>query len=218
MNTKIIAIVNQKGGCGKTTITMQLAGALGNDNKKVLVVDADPQGTATRWATNADDEKPFPATMSGLSAAGSKVHREVKKYIGEYEYILIDCPPAVDSPTPQSALMIADLALVPVIPSPADLWAAIGIQELIQRISDINETLVSRLVANMCQANTTVNEEALKILDSFGIDKLESRLCLRTAYRQSAIFGGTVFDIKGAEKATEEIKSLKKEVLSLLKV
>src|SRR5260363_310118 len=84
---------NQKGGCGKTTISMQLAGALGKDDCRVLVVDADPQGTATRWAANAEDDKPFPAAISGLGAAGGKVHREIKKYVGEYDYILIDCPP-----------------------------------------------------------------------------------------------------------------------------
>ena len=95
IETKIIATANQKGDCGKTTITMQLAGALGKENCKVLVVDADPQGTATRWAANAEDDSPFPATIAGLSAAGGKVHREIKKYLGQYDYIFIDCPPAV---------------------------------------------------------------------------------------------------------------------------
>lgn len=218
MKTKIIAVVNQKGGCGKTTITMQLAGALGKDGHKILVVDADPQGTATRWAASGDDDKPFPAVLSGLSAAGAKVHREVKKYIGEYDYILIDCPPAVDSPTPQSALLIADLALVPVIPSPADLWAAVGIQELIERMKDVNEVLKARLIANMCQANTNLNVDAVELLKNFGIKKLESNLSLRTAYRQSAVLGGTVFDIKGADKAIKEIQALKQEILSILTV
>lgn len=71
-NTKIISIANQKGGCGKTTMTMQLAGALTTNPLKVLVVDADPQGTATRWTANADELKPFCAHISGLSAAGSQ--------------------------------------------------------------------------------------------------------------------------------------------------
>ena len=83
IKTKIISVSNQKGGCGKTTVTMQLAGILGNENYKVLVVDADPQGTSTRWAASAEDHKAFPATISGLSAAGSKVHQEVEA--GEVE-------------------------------------------------------------------------------------------------------------------------------------
>lgn len=218
MNTKIIAIVNQKGGCGKTTITMQLAGVLGKEGNKVLVVDADPQGTATRWAANAEDDKPFPATLSGLSAAGAKVHREVKKYLGEYDYIFIDCPPALDSPAPQSALMIADLAIIPIVPSPADLWAAVGIQELIDRMKDLNEGLKSRIVLNMYQKNIILNDEVSDLVKNFGIEKATTNLSLRTAYRQSAVFGGTVFDIKGADKAIYEIESLKSEIVTILSV
>ncbi|MEH2402833.1 ParA family protein [Nostoc sp.] len=54
----------------------------------------------------------------------------------DYDYIIIDCPPAADSPVPQSALLIADLALVPIMPSPLDMWAAVGIRQVIQNISD----------------------------------------------------------------------------------
>lgn len=61
-----------------------LAGSLARRGNKVLVVDADPQGTATRWAASADDEKPFPASVVGLSAASTKVHREVKKFVPDY--------------------------------------------------------------------------------------------------------------------------------------
>lgn len=217
-NTKIITIANQKGGCGKTTITMQLAGALGRDKFKVLIVDADPQGTATRWASNADDLSPFLSHIAGLSAAGAKVHREVKKYVGQYDYILIDCPPSVDSITPQSALMISDIVLIPIIPSPADLWAAVGIQQLIERVQGINEGLQSRIIPNMCQANLSLTQEVLAVLNNFGIEISNTHLCLRTAYRQSAVLGKTVFDIKGADKAVNEVEKLKNEVLKILTV
>lgn len=216
MNTKIITVANQKGGCGKTTITMQLAGALAYNKFKVLVVDADPQGTATRWASNAEDDNPFPARIAGLSAAGAKVHNEVKKYFGEYEYILIDCPPAVDSLVPQSALMVSDLVLVPIVPSPADVWAAVGIQHLIERIQDINNGLKARLVVNMCQGNLSLTKEVLDLLSDFGIELLPSQISLRTAYRQSAVFGKSVHWIKDAGKARFEIEFLKDNVLNIL--
>jgi chromosome partitioning protein len=121
MTAQVIAVVNQKGGSGKTTVLMQLGGAMGRRGKRMLVVDADPQATATRWAASAPDDTPFPAAVIGLCAAGGTVHREVKKFVHDYTTILIDCPPAVESPVPQSALLSADLALVPVIPSPLDL-------------------------------------------------------------------------------------------------
>jgi chromosome partitioning protein len=217
MTAKIIAVCNQKGGSGKTTLSMQLAGALARRGNKVLVVDADPQGTATRWAASADDEKPFPASVVGLSAASTKVHREVKKFVDDYSYIIIDCPPAADSPVPQSALLVADLALVPVIPSPLDMWAAVGIREVIANVGDINEELKSRLVINQLQPNTTLAKESLEVLPEFGIELCKTYMRQRQVYRQSAVFGQTVHDFGSkAASAIEEVESLTDEVLTLL--
>jgi len=217
MDTKIITVANQKGGSGKTTLSMQLAGTLARRSRRVLVVDADIQGTATRWASSAvEDDKPFPASVAGLAAAGGKVHREVKKYMGDYDFIIVDCPPAVDSPVPQSALLIADLALIPIIPSPADIWAGRGIKQLIENVQDFNETLESRLVANMVQ-QTSLGKDAIEILAEFGLPLAKAQLGHRTAYRESAVYGGTVHNVgsKG-KKAVEEIESLADEVLDLL--
>lgn len=221
MTAKVITITNQKGGAGKSTLTMQLAGAFSKNNK-VMIIDADPQATATRWASASPDEFPFPATICGLGAAGSKVHREVKKYLTDYEYIFIDTPPAIDSPVPQSALMVSDLALIPIIPSPPDLWAGIAIKELIQRMHDFNEKLETRLVINMCQPNTTIAREIISIVGEFEIQKTSTSLTLRTAYRQSAAFGCTVSDMKKIasinvdEKANKEINNLKKEIEKII--
>ena len=217
MAAKIIVVVNQKGGSGKTTLSMQLAGTLGRRGYRILVVDADPQGTATRWAASSEDDTPFPATVAGLAPAGGKIHREVKKYMADYEYIIIDCPPSVDSPVPQSALLIADLALVPVVPSPADLWAARGIKQLIENAENINEDLDVRLIANMVQPRTTLGKDALEILDDFGIPLTDSSLHLRTVYRESTLYGSTVHIFGSrARPAIEEIESLTDELLKIL--
>lgn len=218
MSAKIIAVVNQKGGAGKTTVSMQLAGTLGRQGMKVLVIDADPQATATRWAASATDEQPFPASVSGLSAAGGKVHREAQKFINDYDFIVIDCPPAADSPVPQSALLIADIALVPVIPSPLDLWASVGIGKVISNVLDINEALRPRIVVNQCQPNTALAKEAIEVLPEFGIELTKTRLHQRTAYRQSAVYGGTVHDLGSkAAQAIKEVDDLTREVLAILK-
>lgn len=216
MTAKIICVTNQKGGVGKTTTTMQLAAALTIDKKKnkVCVIDADKQGSATRWASSASENKLFPADVIGLSAAGGKVHQEIKKFIDKYDWIIIDCPPAIDSTIPQSALMVADLALIPIVPSPPDLWAGIGIRELIKNVSAINENLKACLVPNMCQSNTTLAKEVLEVLSEFQVPMTKSKLTLRQAYRQSAAFGGSVFDLgTSAKLAVQEIEALAKEVI-----
>ena len=217
MVAKVITVCNQKGGSGKTTVSMQLAGALVRRGYKLLVVDADPQGTATRWAASAEDDKPFPASVVGLSAASTKVHREVKKFLGDYGVIIIDCPPAADSPVPQSALLIADLALVPLIPSPLDMWASVGIRTVIQSVGAINEALVARLIVNQCQPNTNLAKDALEVLPEFGIDLCKTYLRQRSVYRQSAVFGQTVHDFGSpASAAIEEMDALTSEVLALV--
>ena len=215
MTAKIITAANQKGGSGKTTVSMQLAGSLARRGGRVLVVDADPQGTATRWAATAEDDHPFPASVVGLSAASTKVHREVKKFINDFQYIIIDCPPAADSPVPQSALLISDIVLVPVIPSPLDMWAAVGIKQVIFNMSEINEELQARLVLNQCQPRTTLTQETLEILPEFGLELSKTALHHRQVYRQSAVFGQTVHDL-GNKVAIQEIEHLADEVLSLI--
>ncbi len=213
MKSNIIAVINQKGGCGKTTTTMQLAAALAKDKSHVLVVDADPQGTAVRWSASAPENNLFPADVIGLSTAEGKVHQELKKFMGKYNWILVDCPPAVENKSSQSALLVADLAIVPVIPSPPDLWAAVGIRELITTVAAINENLQSVLLPNMCQANTSISKDALEVMKDFGIPALKSHLYLRTAYKQSAALGGHVLNLGSkAKSAITEIYSLKREI------
>ena len=214
--TPIITIANQKGGCGKTTVAMGLAGTYGLRGKKVLVVDADLQGTATRWAASAPDETPFPAAVMGLAAVGGKLHREIKKYVDDYDVIVIDCPPAVDSAAPQSALLISDVAIVPVVPSPADLWAARGIKQIIDNAADINESLRPLMVANMVP-RTALGREALNTLEDFGIPLARSMLGQRTAYREAVLYGCPVQSLGSkARNAADEIDALADEIWSLM--
>jgi len=219
MTANVICICHQKGGAGKSTTTMQLAGTLGLRGHKTLVVDADPQGTAIRWSASAADDKPFPAQVAGMGAAGAKVHREVKKFATDYDFIIIDCPPAIDSPVPESALLISDLALVPCIPSPPDIWAANGITGLIERISGVNEGLKARLVINQIKEKTLLGREVKELLDNFGIELVIAKLGQREVYRHSALYGTTVHYFgKQATDAIAEIESLADEVCTILGV
>ena len=214
---KIIAVVNQKGGPGKTTTVMNLAGTLARRGSKVLVVDADPQGTATRWAASAADEAPFPASIAGLANADAKLHREVKKFVGDYDFIVVDCPPSAFSPVSQSALLIADLGLVPVIPSPPDLWAGVAIRTVIEAAEVINEHLQARLLINQRKPNTRLVAKTLEILPKYGISLCRTQIGDREAYRHAAAYGQTVHHLgAGAAAAIREVEALTDEVLSVI--
>ena len=133
MTARIITIYNQKGGCGKTTISVQVAGTLGLRGNKVLLVDLDEQGSASRCLANADEDKPFPAATINLAAMTGKAHVEIRKHLDNYDYIVIDCPPSVNNPAPSNALVISDLAVIPVIPSPPDILASVAAKELAKK-------------------------------------------------------------------------------------
>ncbi|MCP5114431.1 MAG: AAA family ATPase [bacterium] len=214
---QIIAAVNQKGGPGKTTIAMHLAGTLARRGSKVLVVDADPQGTATRWAASASDEAPFPASIAGLADADEKLHREVKKFVFDYDFIVIDCPPSADSPVSQSALLIADLGLVPVIPSPPDLWAGVAIRKVIEAASGVNDQLQARLLINQRKPNTRLAAKTLELLPQYRIPLCRTQIGDREAYRHAAAYGQTVHHLGSeAAPAIREIEELVDEVLSVI--
>ena len=214
---KIIAVVNQKGGPGKTTTVMNLAGTLARRGSKVLVVDADPQGTATRWAASAADEAPFPASIAGLADADAKLHREVKKFVGDYDFIVVDCPPSAFSPVSQSALLIADLGLVPVIPSPPDLWAGVAIRTVIEAAEVINEHLQARLLINQRKPNTRLVAKTLEILSKYHIPLCRTQIGDREAYRHAAAYGQTVHHLgAGAAAAIREVEALTDEILSVI--
>ena len=214
---KIIAVVNQKGGPGKTTTVMNLAGTLARRGFKVLVVDADPQGTATRWAASAADEAPFPASIAGLADANTKLHREVRKFITDYDFIVIDCPPSADSPVSQSALLIADLGLVPVVPSPPDLWAGVAIRKVIEAAQAMNEHLQARLLINQRKRNTLLAAKTLELLPEYRIPICLTQIGDREAFRHAAAYGQTVHYLGSvAATAIREVEALTDEVLSII--
>jgi chromosome partitioning protein len=219
MAAKIISLTNQKGGVGKSTTTMLLAGGFAKQHLRVFVADADKQRTATRWAKEAPEHAPFPANVYPMGDYDDTIHRELKKVIEDYDVILVDCPPAVESPIPQSALQVSDLALIPMIPSPPDIWAAAGIENLVKRASLTNPTLQARILVNMAQDRTMLTRKVEELLDAFGIPLLRHRFIQREVYRHTAGFGLTIYGMTGetAQVAQREVTAVTTEVLALLR-
>ncbi len=213
MTAKIISMAQQKGGAGKTTVTMTLAAELAKRGHRVLVVDADPQASGIRWAAAASDEEPFPATVIGLAQAGQAVHREIRRHIDNYDRILIDCPPSADSPVAHSSLLISDLVLVPTVPSPLDMRAGIGIRQAIEAAQTVNEALQTRIVHNMV-TNTKLARDVQEIQAQYNIQQADTKLANRNAYRLAALYGT---GIEGDAKADAEVQKLADEVEEILK-
>ena len=209
---KIITIINQKGGVGKTTLSMNLACGIANNQKKVLVIDGDPQNSSVHWANNADDNKIFPASVISLVSAGGKVHREIEKFIHDYDYIIVDCPPATDNNFTDSALLIANLAIVPIKPSPIDINSTAHLIKLMEKVQVMNEGLKFKIVINMRKSNEKMSIDCIQAINQLELEKFKTEIHNRTVYTHAAAYGCSVLDLQD-EKAKKEILALTKEVL-----
>lgn len=208
---RIIALISQKGGSGKTTATMQLAAGLAARGRRVAIVDLDPQQSATRWSEAAPANAPFPAAMSLPDEAGS-LKRTLRRAAREADIVLLDCPPSIEHPRTLEALEHTDFAIVPVVPSPTDLWSTRGIERMI-----LDRGLAGALLPNRV-THTTLAEEVLSILNDFELPVLDAPLFQRSAYALSAVRGGSVFSLgHSALAARQEVERLAAAVLTHLK-
>lgn len=220
MAAKIIVIGNQKGGAGKTTVTINLAGSLGRRGYRILIVDGDEQSSVVEIVSLAQEDAQLPASVIGLWKAGRKIHQEIKKFIDIYDYIIVDCPPSANSPIAQSALLIADIVIVPFIPGTIDALAAPKIRDAIESAQVINPDLKAVLLLNRVESGWSVMKNVIELLPSFKMPMLRNRLNRRAPYVESPGIGNSVHQLKDRkekiEPAVKEVEKLTDEVLAIL--
>lgn len=210
MSALVFAVSNQKGGTGKTTLSMNLAAGLAKRGR-TLVVDADPQGSAGQWAGLAPDERPFPVSV--IAVAGN-LAREINRFRQDYQFVVIDCPPNLETETSRLAMSVSDTILIPLQPSPIDLWASVRLANTIEQLKLGNPRLQAFLVVNQVEPRNALSRAMQQALAEFDIPALSSVLRRRAIYRTSAIEGTSVFCLgKRGEPAAGEVDSIIEEVL-----
>lgn len=208
----IISVLNQKGGVGKTTMSVNIAASLTRMDKRVLLIDADPQGSSLDWAAARDGKPLF--TVIGLPR--STIHKEVEEIGKGFDHIIIDGPPRVTD-LARSAIMAADLVLIPVQPSPYDVWAAEEVVSLVSEARIYKETLKSAFVVNRKIANTAIGRDVGEALATYETTVFDASVTQRVIFAEAAAQGKAVFEIEAEGLAAKEIDSLVNEILEYVK-
>ncbi|WP_264596792.1 ParA family partition ATPase [Rhodoblastus acidophilus] len=200
----IIGVLNQKGGVGKTTIAVNLASCFSHAGRSVLLVDADPQGSALSWSSVRAAEPAFAV----VGMAKPTLHRELPALAKNYDVVLIDGAPRVNE-LARAAILASDLVLIPVQPSPYDIWAASDTVKLIREARIYKEDLQARFAINRKITNTAIGRDFSVALDQFpDTPVLDVPLIQRVVYAESAARGLSVLEAAPQSEAAKELKRL----------
>jgi chromosome partitioning protein len=209
----IVALLNQKGGVGKTTLALHLAGAWARQGCRVTVIDADPQGSALDWSEQRAKEGGS-RLFGVLGLARDTLHREAPEIARGVDHVVIDGPPRIAG-LMRSALLAADLVIVPAQPSPFDGWASGEMLNLIREARIFRPELVARFVLNRCAARTIIARETGDALAEHNPPVLAARIGQRVAFADAARTGRLVFEVESAGAAAREITALAAEIAGL---
>lgn len=206
---KVIAVLNQKGGSGKTTIAIHLAKCLEQQRFKVALIDSDPQGSARDWAAVQDNQ-----SLKVVGMDRPTINRDIKLLTGQDIIIIDGAPQAADLAA--SAIKSADLIIIPVQPSPFDIWATADLVDLVKQRIEITEGktkayfVISRVIKG-----TKIGSEVREALEGYELPILDHQITQRISYPTSAAQGLTVIETEPNGEAAYEIRQLTKEIINL---
>jgi chromosome partitioning protein len=203
----VVAVLNQKGGVGKTTLATNLARALGLEGAKVLLVDSDPQGSARDWHAAGDGKL---INVVGLDRP--TLDKDLKAVESGYDWLIIDGAPQAHNLT-VAAIKAADVVLIPVQPSPYDIWGTSDVVDLVKQRQEVTDgrLRVAFVVSRRIQG-TKIGDEVRNTLASYELPVFATGTTQRVVYANSAATGTTVLDAEPHGPAADEIRAIMNEL------
>jgi len=206
----IISVLNPKGGCGKTTVSTNLARALHERDLSVLLVDSDPQGSARDWHA-ANEENPI--ELIALDRPNNV--KTLTSMATNYDYVIIDGAAKLEDMI-AACIKVSDFVLIPVQPSPYDIWAASDLVDFIKARQEVTDGIpLAGFVISRMVEGTRLGGDVREALDEYALPVCETAITQRQVYPQTASEGLTVYDADNV-KAKVETTALTDEILSMI--
>jgi chromosome partitioning protein len=202
----IISFLNQKGGVGKTTLAVNVAGCLARRGHRVLLIDADKQSSATTWASLRED-----APFQVISMARSNMARDALKLAADYTHAVIDGPPHAEE-IARSCIAASDFVALPIEPSGLSTWASELTVRQLREAQDFKPSLKCGFVVSRKIGKTVIGRDIRNMAAEAGLPILESEIEQRVAFAEGLTMGQTIFEWAPDSAATREIEQLTKEI------
>ena len=207
MSAKIITVAQQKGGAGKTTLAANLAIAYAQGNRRVAVADIDPQRSLTMWHALRQELHGDDSGLTVVPVGGWKLASELDRLRRDHDVVVVDSPPHAETDA-KIAVRHAHLVVVPVQPSPMDVWATQPTLELAQK-----EKAPVLLVLNRVPPRANLTEEMVFEIQDYGARIARSRVGNRVGFAGAMLKGLGVTELQPKGRAAQEIRALSKEIL-----
>lgn len=212
---KVIAVIQVKGGAGRSTVSTNLAGELSKQGKTVLIDCDMPQGTSASWYAVRHQAGKAGALIADTATSYRELVSKVEQY-ADADYIVLDGPPRIAELT-RSTLVLADICLIPVGASAAEIWATGDILALIEEASKVRP-VNARMVWTRYRPHTRLAQGLTELAKKeLGLQALGTSLGMRVSYMEALGEGLTVAELADPS-AKVEVKFLVNEVKQLLKV